>query len=56
MKFTSSALALVVTAAVIGAQTPSNPYQEGDVHAFLERARTNDRSAVVLFNFNNDSG
>jgi hypothetical protein len=56
MRHTATALALVVTVAVLGAQEPPKPYQEGDVHGFLERTRANGRSAVVLFNFNQDSG
>ncbi len=56
MRQTATALALVVTVAVLGAQEPPKPYQEGDVHGFLERTRANGRSAVVLFNFNQDSG
>ena len=54
MKPTAIALALVV--GVLGAQDKAKPYKEGDVHGFLQQARSNQRPAVVLFNFNNDSG
>jgi len=57
MKLSTTVLALAVATCPLGAQEQlPPPYQEGDVHAFLARARANDRPAAVLFNFNLDSG
>ncbi len=47
---------LAIPSLLSAQEAPSKPYQEGGVHDFLKRARTNSRSAVVLFNFNFDSG
>lgn len=57
MNLKTSALILFATPGLLLAQDAApKPYQEGHVHAFLEQARANERPAVVLFNFNLDSG
>ena len=56
MRVTAATLALFATASLLGAQQPAKPYQEGEVQSFLERARENSRPAIVLFNFNLDTG
>ena len=49
--------ALATLSGVLAAQDDLlPPYQEGDVEAFLEGARDNNRSSIVLFNFNLGSG
>ena len=53
MRFSTSAAALFTLASFLGAQ---QPYSEGDVDVFLEGARSNKRPAVVLFNFDHDTG
>ena len=47
---------LALPALLSGQDVSPKPYQEGDVDGFLQRARANERPAVVLFNFNLDSG
>ena len=47
---------LALPALLSGQDASPKPYQEGDVDGFLQRARANERPAVVLFNFNLDSG
>lgn len=50
-------IALAASCGLLAAQGDAPvPYQEGDVEAFLENARANERSSVVLFNFNLGSG
>ncbi len=57
MNLKTTAIVLLATPVLLLAQDASpRPYQEGDVDAFLKRARTDDRPAIVLFNFNLDSG
>lgn len=56
MRLTGTTLALLATASLLGAQQPSKPYQEGKVQSFLEHTRENGRPAIVLYNFNLDSG
>jgi len=38
----------------LGAQ--DKPYDQGDVDAFLQRARSAGKPAIVLFNFDDKSG
>jgi len=57
MRVATTGLVLFATATLLSAQQGvSRPYQEGEVQSFLERARENRRPALVLFNFNLDSG
>ncbi len=57
MNLKTSALILLAAPGLLLAQEDApKPYQEGHVHAFLEQARTDERPAIVLFNFNLDSG
>ena len=56
MRFSTSAAALFTLASFLGAQQQQQPYSEGDVGVFLEGARSNKRPAVVLFNFDHDTG
>jgi len=57
MRVTTTGLVLFATATLLSAQQEvPKPYQEGKVQSFLERARENSRPALVLFNFNLDSG
>ena len=57
MRSSTAALACVVTMTCLGAQAQTDkPYHEGSAHEFLQRARENKRPAIVLFNFNLESG
>ena len=57
MRLTLASLTLLVAVSPVCAQEPvDKPYQEGNVHAFLDTARSNDRPAVVLFNFDREAG
>ena len=57
MRVATTGLVLFANATLLSAQQGvSRPYQEGEVQSFLERARENRRPALVLFNFNLDSG
>ena len=57
MNLTSTAFVLLATPSLMLAQdAPTHPYQEGEVEAFLQRARAKERPALVLFNFNLGSG
>lgn len=55
MRFSAPAAAFFTLASFVGAQQ-QQPYSEGNVDAFLDAARSNKRPAVVLFNFNLDTG
>lgn len=55
MRFSAPAAAFFTLASFLGAQQ-QQPYSEGNVDAFLDAARSNKRPAVVLFNFNLDTG
>ena len=54
MRSMTPAAAFFTLASLLGAQ--QQPYSEGNVDAFLDAARSNKRPAVVLFNFNLDTG
>ena len=54
MKPSLLALACVTSLSLATAQ--GRPYQEGDVDAFLADAKATGRPAVVLFNFDAESG
>lgn len=52
--FSIATAALCALTPLISAQ--QEPYSEGNVHEFLEQARTKGRPAIVLFNFNLETG
>lgn len=54
MQSSISVAALLTLGSVLAAQ--QKPYSEGNVDAFLKNARANARPAVVLFNFDHDTG
>ena len=55
MRIATTLTTLLTLASLLGAQEQT-PYSEGDVDNFLDGARSKGRPAVVLFNFNFDSG
>ncbi len=57
MRILITLLSCVATTALLAAQAESDkPYQEGDVDKFLVHAKEQGRPAIVLFNFNLESG
>ena len=57
MRILTALLSCVATTALLAAQAESDkPYQEGNVDKFLVRAKEQGRPAIVLFNFNLESG
>lgn len=52
----SLAAFLFVTPVLVSQEEQPKPYAEGEVDAFLQRARAKGRPAIVLFNFNLESG
>ena len=55
MRFATTVVAFLSLASLLAAQQ-QKPYSNGDVAEFLEAAQSNGRPAVVLFNFNLESG
>lgn len=50
-------LLLAIPLLVVRAQEPAAPcYSEGNADTFLAEARANKRPAIVLYNFNKESG
>ena len=47
---------LTIASCIVAQDQQPKPYTEGDVEGFLQRARSSERPAMVLFNFDHESG
>ena len=47
---------LFVPSVLVSQEHQSKPYTKGDVDEFLQQARAKGRPAIVLFNFDRESG